>query len=100
MQRACAILLSEACADLRYFSTLPHKLQDFRGKKSLLIQNVFFLYSLQRLSEVQALFRLVRKHTKITSYCEIFLILRRIQEGIIINVHRPSCKVTYIHVRL
>jgi hypothetical protein len=67
------ILSSVACLAVQYFSTLSHKRHDFRGKKVLNIKCVFW-FSLQLLSET-------------------FLILRRIQRDIIINVHRSSCKV-------
>jgi len=44
---ACAILSSVACPALQYFSTLSHKLLDFRNKKNYWTQNVCFdfLYS-------------------------------------------------------
>jgi hypothetical protein len=66
------VLLSVVCLALPYFSTLSHKLHDF-GKKFLNIKYVFWFF-LQLLSET-------------------FLILRRIQRDIIINVHRSLCKV-------
>jgi hypothetical protein len=66
------ILSSLACPALPYFSTLSHKRHDFR--KQLLNIKCVFLFSLQILSET-------------------FLILRRIQRDIIINVHRSSCQV-------
>jgi len=40
MQCTCALLLSVACPDLQYFSTLSKKIQDFRKKN--LKQNVCF----------------------------------------------------------
>jgi hypothetical protein len=77
----CRIILSPvACLALPYFSTLSHKSYDFRGKKSVNIKCVFW-FSLQLLSE-------------------IFLILRKIQRDIVINVHRSSCKASLILVRL
>jgi hypothetical protein len=66
------ILSSVACLALLYVSTLSHKRHDFR-KKLLNIKCVFWFF-LQLLSET-------------------FLILRRIQRDIIINVHRSLCKV-------
>jgi hypothetical protein len=54
------------------FSALSHKHHDFRKKKL-----TFF-----------------------TVLSETFLILRRIQRDIIINIHRSSCKVLVILVRL
>jgi hypothetical protein len=70
------ILSSVACLDLPYFSTLSHKQHIFR--KNLLNM---FLFSLQLLSAT-------------------FLILRRIQQDIIINVQRSSCKVPVILVTI
>ena len=67
-----------ACLSLMYFSTLSHKRTIFR--KMLLNKNVYW-FSLQRLYT-------------------IFLILRRIQWNTIINIHRHSCKVSVVHVRL
>ena len=61
-----------------YFSTLSHKRHDFRGGGLLNIKYKF-LFSLQILST-------------------IFLILRRIQRGIIINVQIFPCKVRIILV--
>jgi hypothetical protein len=56
--------------NLMLASTLPHKRQDFREKKKLLSQNVFW-FSLQ-----------------------LFYILRRTERDMIKNAHRTSCKVT------
>jgi hypothetical protein len=75
MQSACAVLSSVACLAVPCFSTLCHKWHDFRGKKLLNIKCVFW-FSL-----------------------ETFLMLRRIQRDIIINVHRYSCKVPVILVK-
>jgi hypothetical protein len=72
------ILSSVAYLALPYFFTLSHKRHDFR-EKILNIKCVFWC-SLQRLSET-------------------FIILRRIQRDIIINVHRSSRKVPVILVR-
>jgi hypothetical protein len=72
------ILSSVACLAVPYFSTLSHKRHDF-GKKLLNIKCVF-CFSVQLLSET-------------------FLIIRRIERDIIINVHRSSCKVPVIVVR-
>jgi hypothetical protein len=63
---------SVACPALSHFSTLSHKRHDFR--KNLLNIKCGFWFPLQLLSE-------------------IFLILRRIQRDITINVHRSSCNV-------
>jgi len=82
--RMCPIILSSvACLVLPYFPTLSHKWHDFR-KRLLNIKSVLW-FSPQRLSET-------------------FLILRRIQRCIIINVRRSSCKVpiilVYVLIRL
>jgi len=70
------ILSSVACPDLPYFFTLFHKLHDFQ-KKFIEHKIMFdFLYH--------------------TCVCEIFLIIRRIQQDIIKNVYRSSCKVPVI----
>jgi len=71
----CIILSSVACLAVSYFSTLPHKRHDLR-KKLPSIKYVFW-FSLQRLTET-------------------FVILRRTERNIIINVHRPSCKIPVI----
>jgi hypothetical protein len=73
------ILSSVACPAVLHFSTLSHKRYGFWKKKLLNIKFVFF-YSLQFLSET-------------------FIILRRIQLDITINVHRFSCKVPVIVFR-
>jgi len=73
------ILSSLACLALLYFSTLSHKRHDFREKKMLLNIKRVFWFSLQLLSET-------------------FLILRRIQRDIIINVQRSSWEVLVIFV--
>jgi hypothetical protein len=75
----CIILSSVACLAVPYFSTFSYKRHDFRGE-SYWTQNCVFWFSLQLLSQ-------------------IFLILRRIEPHIIINVHRSSCKVPVILVR-
>jgi hypothetical protein len=72
------ILSSVACLTVPYFSTLFHKLRDFR-KKVLNIKCEFW-FSLKPLSEK-------------------ILILRRIQRNSVIRVHRSSCKVAVILVR-
>ena len=58
-------------------STLSHTRHDFRKKMLLNLKRVFFLSSLQLLSE-------------------IFLILRRIQRDIVMNMKTPLCKVSVI----
>jgi hypothetical protein len=75
MKGAWAILLSVAYPALQYFSTLFHKELDFRKKKNKLLGIKFmFRFSLQLLSET-------------------FLVLRRMQRDIIINIHRSLRKV-------
>ena len=69
------ILLSVACLAVLNFFTLSHKRHDFL-KKLLNIKCVFW-FCLQLLSEK-------------------FLIVRRIQRDIIINLHKSSCKVTLL----
>jgi hypothetical protein len=73
------ILSSLAWMTLPYFSALSHKWHDC--SKTLLNIKCVFWFSLQRLSET-------------------FLILRRTERDVIINVHRSSCKVSVILVRL
>jgi hypothetical protein len=74
MQSACAVLYCYKWA-LRLYHIFPHYLINgaIFGKKLLNIKCVFW-FCLQILSQT-------------------FLILRRIQRDIIINVHRSSCKV-------
>jgi hypothetical protein len=72
------ILSSVACLAVPNVSTLSHKRYDFR--KNVTEHKLCVLISLQLLSET-------------------FLIIRRIQQDIIINVHRSSCKVPVIFVR-
>jgi hypothetical protein len=59
---------------VQYFAILAHKRQDFFGGKKELNVKYVFLYSLQLL-------------------CEAFLILRRINRDIIMNVRRFLCRV-------
>jgi hypothetical protein len=73
------ILSSVGCLTVPYFSTLSHKPYDFMKENVLQIKCVF-CFSLHVVSET-------------------FLILRRIQRDIIINIHRSSCKVPVILVR-
>jgi hypothetical protein len=72
-------LPSVACLAIPHSFKLSHKLHDFRGENILNIKWVFW-FSLQLLSVA-------------------FLILKRIQRHIIINVHRSSRKVPVILVR-
>jgi hypothetical protein len=62
-----------------YFSTSSHKRYDF-GEKNWLNMKYVFRSSLRLLSET-------------------FVIVRRIQRYITVNVHRPSCKVPVLFVR-
>jgi hypothetical protein len=73
------ILSSVVCLALPRVSTLSHKLHDF--SKKLFIIKCVFGFSLQILSE-------------------IFLILRRIQYHVIINVSTTSCKIPVILLRI
>jgi hypothetical protein len=72
------ILSSVSCLALPYFSTLSHIRYDFR--ENIIEHKMCVLVFSITLSE-------------------IFLILRRIQRDIIINVHRCFCKVPVILVR-
>jgi hypothetical protein len=72
------ILSSVACLALPYFSTLSHKRQDF-GKHVPEHQMWVLTFS--------------------PNFPETFLILRRIEREIIINLHKPSCKMLAILVR-
>ena len=74
------ILSSVACPVLPYFSTLSHKRHDLRVK-DLLNKKRVFRFCPQFLSE-------------------IFLIPRRIDWDVTINIYWSSCKVPAIHVRL
>ena len=71
-------IVTVAYLALPYFSTLSHKMHDFR-KKKVIEHKIMVLFSIQLLSET-------------------FLILRTIQSDIIINVHRSSRKVLVIRV--
>jgi hypothetical protein len=79
MQCLRAILSSVVCPAVQYFSTLSHKRHDFRKKKLLNINFVFW-FSLQLLSET-------------------FLILRRNERDVIKNIYWLSCKVFVIPVQ-
>jgi hypothetical protein len=72
------ILSSVACLLLSYFSTLCHKGHDFRGKK--FIEHTMCVNSLYNY------------------FSETFLILRRIEQYIVLNAHTSSCKVPIILV--
>jgi hypothetical protein len=74
------ILSLVTCPAVPYFSTLSHKRHDFWKKKLLNIKCVFW-FSLQLLSE-------------------IFLILRTIERYTVMNLHRSSCRVSVILVKL
>jgi len=65
----CIMLLPVECLAEPYFFTLSHKQFDVEGKKAVELKTC----ALQLLSE---------------TFCS----LRRIQQDIIINVHRSSCK--------
>jgi hypothetical protein len=67
------MLLSVACLAEPYFSTLSHKQFVFQGRTAV---------------ELKMCVRLLLSET--------FRSLRRIQEDIIINVHRSSCKVPWL----
>ena len=75
----CAILSSVACPALQNFSTLSYKRHDFRKKRVIEHKMCMFWFSLQLSSEK-------------------FLILRRIQRGITMNIRTFSCKLIVIHV--
>ena len=76
------ILSSLACVAVPSFSTLSRKHPDLRGKKITEGKMCIFVF-LQSLSEIL-----------------VYLILRRIQRGTIVSVHRFLCKVPVILVRL
>ena len=75
----CVTLSSVHCPAPPNFATLSHKRHDFRKK---VIEHKTYVLILS------------------TALSETFLILRRIQRDIIINIHRSSGKVTVISVRL
>jgi hypothetical protein len=62
------------------FSAVYHKRRDFRGKNVLQIKYTF-RFSLQLLPEM-------------------FLVLRRIQRDVIVNIHKSSDKIPVINVRV
>ena len=70
-------LLCSVCLH-HIFATLSHKRQDFRKKRLFIIKSVFS-YSVQ-------------------TFCDKFVTLRIIQQDIIINVLRTSCKLPVILV--
>jgi hypothetical protein len=72
------ILSSVTCLVLPHFSTLSHKRQDCRTK-FIEGKMCIFIFS--------------------TNLSQTFIILRRIQRDIIINLHASSCKVPVILVR-
>jgi hypothetical protein len=78
MQCACAMLSSVGSPSLPCVSTLSHKRYNFILKE-LLDTNCVFWFSLQLLSET-------------------FLILKRNERDITINVHESSCEVGIILV--
>jgi len=71
MKCTCAILSSKACPALQYFSTLSHKLHDFRKKKVIDIHNVF-LFHLQILSETFLILRR-RERDMIKEYIGLYV---------------------------
>jgi hypothetical protein len=73
------ILSSVACLVLLNFSILSHKRHNFR-KEVMEYKMCVLIFS--------------------TTLSETFLILRRNQQDIIINVHRCSCKIPVILVRI
>ena len=80
MQSACAVLYCHLWP-LQLYSIIPHYLiKDTIFGKKLLNKKCVFCFTLQLWSET-------------------FLILRIIQQDIIINVHRSSCKVPVILIR-
>jgi len=79
--RMCSVLPpSVAWLALSYFSTLPHKWQDFSEKKAVAQKNVCFDFVYN--------FRL-----------KYFSFLQKNQHDIILNLYRTSCKVSIILVR-
>jgi hypothetical protein len=72
------IILSVDCLAVSYFSTLSNKWYDFH--KNVIGPKMWVLVFSKNLSET-------------------FKILSTIEGGIIVNVHRYSCKVTLILVR-
>jgi hypothetical protein len=68
------ILSSVACAALSYFSTLSHKRHDFRKKVTVHKMCVLIFFT-------------------------TFLVLRRLERDVIINVHSYSCKTPVTPVR-
>ena len=70
------MLSSGACPAVAKFSALPFNRHDFRGKKLLNVERVLFSHNF-----------------------ETFLILRRIDRNVTVNVHRSSRKVPVILIR-
>jgi hypothetical protein len=80
MRMRRTIMSSVACPVLQYFSTLPHKRHDFRGKKPLFNIKCVFWFSIQHLSET-------------------IPILRRTERDMIKSVYWSSCTVPVILVK-
>ena len=78
MHYTCAILSIVAFPALPYFSTLSHKGHDFI-KKKVIEYKIHVLFFPTILSKQ-------------------FLILSKIERGIIINVHKSSCKISVVLV--
>jgi hypothetical protein len=75
------ILSSVTCLAVPYFSTLLHKLHDFRGGGGKVIEHKMCV------------------SISCTTLSETFLVVRRTQRDIMISVHRFLCEVAVILVR-
>ena len=81
MQCACAVLPSVSSPALSHFSVLSHTSRENwgagrEGGEGIEYEICAFIFS--------------------TSYSDIFLVLKRIHRGFIINLHKSSCKVPVI----
>ena len=71
MQCACGTFSSVACPALQYISTLRHKRSDFRGGKKILNLKYILCFSLQLLSEIFLVLKIIHWDSIIIIYIYI-----------------------------